>query len=124
MIALVVDDSRAMRAILARILAELGYEVREAGTVAEAEGRLEGLGAGDLVLVDRNLPGANGIALLRAVGARSAGARPDLLMVTTETDPERIAEALAAGADEYLMKPFTREAVAEKLALLRERRPR
>lgn len=122
MIALVVDDSRSMRAILSRIVAGLGYEVREAGTVAEAEDRLDGLGSQDLVLVDWNMPGENGLTLIRRLHGRPDAGRPGLLMVTTETGLDRIQEALAAGADEYLMKPFTREAVAEKLALLRERR--
>lgn len=116
--AIVVDDSRTIRIILGRQLRELGFEVFEAGNGAEALEVLGRLGPLDLALFDWNMPVMDGYELLRAVRqeARFAGMR--IMMVTTETEVERVVRALEAGASEYLMKPFSKEAVQEKLGLL------
>jgi two-component system, chemotaxis family, chemotaxis protein CheY len=117
--ALIVDDSRTMRLILGRIMGELGFEVVEAPNGRRA---LEQMGAGepmDLALVDWNMPEMNGYELLRAVRASRANAQMPVIMVTTETEMSQVLRALEAGANEYLMKPFTKVAVLEKLALLR-----
>jgi two-component system, chemotaxis family, chemotaxis protein CheY len=117
--ALIVDDSRTMRLILGRIMGELGFEVVEAPNGRRA---LEQMRAGepmDLALVDWNMPEMNGYELLRALRASRAYARMPVIMVTTETEMSQILRALEAGANEYLMKPFTKVAVFEKLALLR-----
>ncbi|MEQ1502432.1 MAG: response regulator, partial [Myxococcota bacterium] len=71
-----------------------------------------------IALVDWNMPVMNGLELIRAIRAIRRYDEMPLLMVTTETETTQIARALAAGADEYAMKPFTREALASKLALL------
>ena len=116
--ALVIDDSRAMRMILGRMLRELGMEVAEA-----ANGRLaldlldEGLDPG-LVLVDWNMPEMTGIEFVAAVRRPPYLSTARIVMVTTETEVPQIAQALAAGADEYVMKPFTKESIFEKLQLL------
>jgi two-component system, chemotaxis family, chemotaxis protein CheY len=116
--ALVIDDSRAMRMILGRMLRELGMEVAEA-----ANGRLaldlldEGLAPG-LVLVDWNMPEMTGIEFVAAVRQPPYLSTARIVMVTTETEVPQIAQALAAGADEYVMKPFTKESIFEKLQLL------
>jgi two-component system, chemotaxis family, chemotaxis protein CheY len=116
--ALVLDDSRAMRTILRAILSEVGFEVLEAATVRDA---VTVLGQGpefDLALVDWNLPDVEGIEFVRQVRAQRKFDRVKLMMVTTETESAQVANAIRAGANEYIMKPFSKQAVAEKLALL------
>jgi len=116
--ALVVDDSSAMRAILARMLRALDFEVKEAEDGRAALDVLASSGPFDLALVDWNMPVMDGLQLLHAMRSdrRLDGMR--VMMVTTETEIDRVACALDAGASEYLMKPFTTEAMAEKLAIL------
>ena len=120
--ALVVDDSRAMRAIITDILRELGFETAEAG---DGEAALAGLRAApvDLVVLDYHLPGLSGAEIARAIRAEPAWNAVRVLMITTEVDPARVREALDAGAQEYLMKPFTADHVRDKLALLGLRAP-
>jgi two-component system chemotaxis response regulator CheY len=113
--ALVIDDSRAMRMILTRILKEVGFDVVEAGHGREALERLAGIRPPDLLMVDWNMPIMDGLALIKAVRADRAYDLARIMMVTTESERARVAEALAAGANDYMMKPFTREAVLKKL---------
>ncbi len=116
--ALIVDDSRAVRMILARNLRELGYETGEAGDGVEALRLLTADPGGfSLALVDWNMPEMNGMELLRAVRGDARLAALTVLMVTTETEIEHMAAALEAGAHEYVMKPFTREILFDKLQL-------
>lgn len=115
--ALVVDDSQAIRTIVGRFLRELGFEVSEAADGEEALNRVRAERP-DLVLVDWNMPVMDGLELVRAVRANPDWERIQLMMVTTETEPAQIVRALGAGADEYLLKPFTRDGLAGKLALL------
>src|SRR5437764_592782 len=116
--ALVIDDSRIMRSILRQILAPTGFEVSEAGDGRQGLEHLRQLGKPDVVLVDWNMPVMDGLSFIRAVRADPAWAGLPLLMITTETEMDRISEALEAGADEYLMKPFSQEAFLGKLDLL------
>ncbi len=117
--ALVVDDSRAVRMILARALREVGYEIGEAGDGKEAIAALENEpGRYRLMLVDWNMPVMNGIDLLREVRKRPEYASLVIVMVTTETELGHMAEALEAGANEYVMKPFTKEILISKLELV------
>jgi two-component system chemotaxis response regulator CheY len=117
--ALVVDDSKAVRMILARTLKDLGYEVREAGNGREA---LEVIAAEQnsvqLVLADWNMPEMNGLELLTHLRKQPELASMLVVMVTTETELGQMAAALDAGANEYIMKPFTRDILIEKLELL------
>ena len=115
---LVIDDSRLVRTILGQILRQCGFDVTEAGNGREGLERLRQMARPDLILVDWNMPEMNGLDFIRALRADSAYTGVPLLMITTENDPERIAVALEAGADEYVMKPFTREVIEEKLLLL------
>lgn len=116
--ALVVDDSRAVRMILARTLAELGYEVRQATNGREALELIDAdAGAYRLVLLDWHMPEMDGLELLRKLRSRPQLSALVVVMVTTETDLDHVAEALAAGANEYIMKPFTRDILIEKLQL-------
>ncbi len=116
--ALIVDDSRAMRLILCSILKESGYEVAEAGDGTEALQRLKENGKFQVVLVDWNMPPLDGFEFIKAVRADHTYDDTRLVMVTTETEMENVARALEAGANEYIMKPFTKESLQEKLALL------
>ncbi|HUA60983.1 MAG TPA: response regulator [Verrucomicrobiae bacterium] len=117
--ALVVDDSRAVRMILSKTLRELGFEVLQAANGVEALDVMARNGESvQLALVDWNMPEMNGIELVRRLRAQSRYDRLRLMMVTTETEIERITAALEAGANEYIMKPFSREVVEDKLRLL------
>jgi two-component system chemotaxis response regulator CheY len=117
--ALVVDDSRAVRMVLSRTLRELGFEVLQAADGREAlELMSRERPAVDLALVDWNMPEMNGLELVRRLRAEPRYEAVRLMMVTTETEMEQIVLALEAGANEYMMKPFTREAVEDKLRLL------
>ena len=117
--ALVVDDSRAIRVILTKILSELGFEVFEAGNGRQGLERLDEIdGAPELVLVDWNMPEMNGLEFIRAVRGENGHNDMTMVMVTTETETEQVVRALAAGANEYVMKPFSKETLTEKLALL------
>ena len=117
--AMVVDDSRAMRIILARTLIESGFEVVQAVNGRDALDRMESEGAGlKLVMVDWNMPELTGLEFVQAVRARPEFNAVRLFMVTTETEIEQMTRALEAGADEYLMKPFTADSVRDKLRLL------
>ncbi len=116
--ALVVDDSRAMRLILRRMLREVGFEVFEASNGREALEVLEEIGKTELMLVDWNMPEMNGYDFVRAVRSNHHSDGSFLMMVTTETEMEQVVKALEAGVDEYVMKPFTKEVILEKLDLL------
>ena len=116
--ALVIDDSRTMRAILGKMLKEIGFEVLEAADGREALERLQQNGRPELVLVDWNLPNMNGLDFVRAVRAQREYDGLPLMMVTTETERAQVAKALEAGATEYIMKPFTLEILRDKLNLL------
>ena len=116
--ALVVDDSRAMRSILARLMAGLGFEVSQAGDGAEALAVLDTGIRPDVCLVDWNMPVMDGLTFIKTVRRRDDLRGIPLMMVTTESEQGQIVRALAAGAHEYVIKPFTDEVIAEKLALL------
>lgn len=107
-----------MRSILAGILGEVGFEVTLAADAEEALEVLENDQYFELALVDWNLPGLSGLDLVKAIRERPAHNDIRLMMVTTETELVRVQEALEAGADEYIMKPFDKEMLLEKLALL------
>ena len=117
--ALVVDDSRTMRRILAQNMRAAGFEVYEAANGRDALAQLRSnAGEISLVLVDWNMPQMNGLEFVKRVRADPGFAAVRLMMVTTETEMERIVAALEAGADEYVMKPFTKEILFDKLRLL------
>lgn len=116
--ALIVDDSRAIRAMMGRIMKELKFDVVEASNGREALERLGQNGVLDVALVDWNMPEMNGLEFVRAVRAEPGYRQMPLMMVTTETEAENVVRALAAGADDYIMKPFTKDMIAEKLTVL------
>ena len=116
--ALVVDDSRSMRSILARILTQLGAQVSQAGDGKSALALLESGPLPDIALVDWHMPIMDGLQFVSAVRRRPEWRPMAIMMVSTESDRHHIVQALAAGANEYIMKPFTKDAVQEKLELL------
>lgn len=117
--AIVVDDSKTMRTLLRTVLREAGFDV-----VAEAENGRDALdalgrtGPVELMLLDWNMPVMNGYDLLVEVRRNTKLSRMRMMMVTTETEASQILRALDAGADEYLIKPFSRHAIREKLELM------
>ncbi len=116
--ALVVDDSRTMRRIVATTLTALGFEVVEAGDGQEALAAISAGPVPDLACVDWNMPVMDGLTLVGEVRRRPQWRTITLMMVTTESEHAQIVRALAAGAHEYLIKPFTSDALREKLEIL------
>jgi two-component system chemotaxis response regulator CheY len=120
--AMVVDDSKAMRTVLTRMLRSCGYdEVIEATNGVDAFRAIRDNGSPDVVLVDWNMPQMTGIEFIRRVRNSGMLDEASVVMVTSETAIEKIAEALESGADEYLMKPFTMDALLEKIEIARAR---
>lgn len=116
--ALVVDDSRAVRILLARMLKDMQYEVRQAENGKEALAVIAAeKGDVKLVLADWNMPELDGLELLKQLRRNFPPDSLAVVMVTTETEVNQMAAALEAGANEYVMKPFTREILIEKLHL-------
>lgn len=114
---LIVEDSRVIRRVSRHIVESLGM------VVSEAEDGRQGLEAceghmPDLILLDWNMPVMDGLEFLRALRARPDGTRPKVVFCTTEYDAGHIREAIAAGADEYVMKPFDHETLYLKLQMI------
>ena len=121
MLAMIVDDSRVMRTILTRVMSELGFEVIQASDGAEALAELEAREVGDqpdVVLVDWNMPVMDGLTFIKRCRSNPDFRDIARMMVTTESEPTQIVRALAAGAHEYVIKPFTAEVIAGKLEML------
>ncbi len=116
--ALVIDDSRAVRLLIGNILRELRMEVAEAANGAEGLERLREYPDVELVLVDWNMPVMDGLEFIQAVRAQRAYDAVRVVMVTTETESDQVMRALAAGANEYVMKPFTKDVLIAKLSML------
>jgi len=116
--ALVIDDSRTVRLIIRDALGEIGMDVVEAANGREGLERLRAAEDVRVILVDWNMPEMNGLEFVRAVRAERAYDPVRIMMVTTETEQGQVVRALDAGANEYLMKPFTKEVLVAKLSLL------
>jgi two-component system, chemotaxis family, chemotaxis protein CheY len=110
---LIVDDSRVVRKVARRILEELEFAIEEAadGQLAMAACRRQ---MPDAILLDWNMPVMNGIEFLRALRRMSGGATPVVVFCTTENDIQHIEEAVHAGANEYIMKPFDTDIIQAK----------
>lgn len=113
--ALVVDDSKPSRSIVARVLRDLRFECVEAANGAEALELLASGGRPDLVTINWHMPVMDGIELIKRLRGSRAHRDLRLLMISTESDRGRIEQALAAGADDFVSKPFTAEALVRKL---------
>ncbi len=116
--ALIIDDSRVMRAILRRILTNTGFKISEAVNGLEGLERLTLNDDISICLVDWNMPEMNGYEFVKAVRSDKSNKHIWLMMVTTETEMSRVVKAMAAGANEYVMKPFTDDVIVDKLRLL------
>lgn len=116
--AIVVDDSRATRIILKRALTQEGFEVVEAGDGKQALEVIATAGPLDLALVDWNMPVMTGYELICEVRGQRALDGMAIMMITTESEASQVQRALDAGANEYVMKPFTDQVLREKLLLL------
>ncbi len=113
-VCMVVDDSRVVRKVARRILEAHGFEVTEAGDGQQA---LQACRANmpDCVLLDWNMPVMNGLEFLKRLRAEYGSDRPTVLFCTTENDMASIEQAIASGAQEYIMKPFDEEILIGKL---------
>ena len=117
--ALIVDDSKMTRKILGGVLRELGFEVCEAMNGEDALKVIEAEKASvELVLVDWNMPEMNGLDLVKQLRQDPELATLKLIMVTNETERDLVASALEAGTNEYLMKPFTKDMLREKIDMV------
>ncbi len=112
---LVVDDSRATRAFMRRMLEAEGWKVAEAADGQLALAHVLFGEAVHVALVDWNMPVMNGLEFIQAVRARAELGRIKLIMMTSETETNQMSRALEAGADDYMMKPFVREALVERI---------
>src|SRR5512144_173508 len=105
--AIVVDDSRATRSMLRRMLQSLDFEVLEAGNGAEALENLRSAPPVQLALVDWNMPVMDGLEFVKALRTDRAYADMIVVMVSSESDQTKMARALMMGADEFVIKPLT-----------------
>ena len=110
---LIVDDSRVVRIMARRIVEELGFDVSEAENGQEALDSCKGH-MPDVVLLDWNMPVMNGLEFLNELRRTDGGSEPVVVFLTTENGIEQIRQALDAGANEYIMKPFDAEIVESK----------
>ena len=112
---LVVDDSRVIRKVARRILEDIGYEIAEAADGVEALAWCRAA-MPDAILLDWNMPVMTGIEFLRRLRAEPGGETPVVIFCTVENDLAHINEAIDAGANEYIMKPFDGDIISLKFA--------
>lgn len=116
---LLIDDSRTARALLKRIFVALGdWDIVEAANGQEALDQLKNLDSVDLACVDWNMPVMNGIEFIIEAKKMSHMRSAWLMMVTTETEMSNMHKAMVAGANEYVMKPFTKDVILSKLDMM------
>jgi two-component system chemotaxis response regulator CheY len=111
---LIVDSSSVIRKVARRILEDHDFEVVEAEDGEEALGACQ-RNMPDLVIVDWKTPTLPGIAFVRALRRAPGGTKPRVVYCSTENDPEQVSHAISSGADQWLLKPFDRDVIAEML---------
>lgn len=116
--ALIIDDSRAMRRILRQIIEPLGFDVTEAGNGIEGLNHLVEMVDVGVVFVDWNMPVMDGLTFVKTIRAHEDYQSLKVMMVTSETEPSKMARALMTGVDEFVMKPFTPDILLTKLQLI------
>ena len=116
--ALVIDDSRATRRLITRLLTKFGFETHDEPLATTALAHLNDGHEYDIALVDVNMPEMNGIEFVRTVREDSKWDQMFLFMVTSDSSESRMMEAMEAGADEYFLKPVREDALKSKLELL------
>lgn len=110
---MLVDDSKTMRNIQRNILGQLGYsELEEACDGQDALSKLSAFNP-ELMLVDWNMPNMDGLTFVKNV--RQQGIKTPIIMVTTESEKARVIEAIKAGVNNYVVKPFTPEQLSERV---------
>ena len=114
---LIVDDSRVIRKVSRHILEGMGFAVDEAADGQEALDRCDDA-MPDVILLDWNMPVMSGMEFLKALRQSDHLDQPKVVFCTTENDVAHIRAAIAAGADEYVMKPFDRETIHSKLQIV------
>ncbi len=117
---LVVDDSKAIREIEKKYLEEMGFEVLEAENGEEALKVVEENPDIKLILLDWHMPVMNGYEFLLKLRANPKWSDIKVMMVTTENQQKSVVDAIMAGANEYLMKPFDKEMLETKIKYLLE----
>lgn len=110
---LVVDDSKMIRRVASRILRDLQFEPSEAGDGREAITMCR-TAMPDAILLDWNMPIMDGLSFLKSLRKEPGGKSPVVVFCTAERDVTKITEALEAGADEYVMKPFDSDILESK----------
>lgn len=110
---LVVDDSSVIRRVARGILEELNFDIKEAGDGSQALDSCRD-NMPDAILLDWNMPVMDGLDFLRALREEEGGDKPIVVFCTTENDIQHISQAINAGANEYIMKPFDREIIETK----------
>lgn len=115
---LIVDDSRTMRRYLNAIVRDLSIETEQAASGEEALECLHDSGPFELALVDWNMPGMDGLTLVRRIRENPEFNGTKLMMVTARNEKEAVIEAVSWGADDFLMKPLTAEMVEDKFRIL------
>ena len=115
---LLIEDSSVIRKIVRALLGSMRFVVVEAETAEQAVERCKAEQP-DLVLLDASMPAAGAPEILASLRAVQSGKRPFVIYCTTENDPAEISRAFAAGADDYLLKPFDRAALGQKLSEIR-----
>lgn len=114
---LVVDDSKVIRKVASHILETLDFAIVEAEDGSQALEAVQNEDP-DVVLLDWNMPVMDGMQFLRALQELSLARKPKVIFCTTENEVGQIREAIDAGADEYIMKPFDRETLQSKLQIV------
>lgn len=112
---LLVDDARTVRSICRRIVSSMGFEVLEAEDGEAALQIVRDNSDLKMILLDWHMPGMDGMTFLKMMRSDDSLTQPRVVMCTTQNRIQDIADALAAGADEYIMKPFTEEIIREKI---------
>jgi two-component system, chemotaxis family, chemotaxis protein CheY len=110
---LVVDDSSVIRKVARRILEEMQFSISEAEDGMQALDMCR-VGLPDVVFLDLNMPRMDGMTFLKEMRNLPGGSRPKVVFCTTERDMAHINQALRAGADEFVMKPFDRDIIEAK----------
>ena len=114
---LIVDDSRVVRKVAGRIIQDFGFICREAENGLKAV-ELCQIEMPDVIVLDWNMPVMSGIEFLEKLRQMENGASPKVVMCTMESDTDHIRRAVAAGANEYIVKPFDREVFRTKFMLM------
>ncbi|MGQ3891283.1 response regulator [Legionella sp. CNM-4043-24] len=116
---MLVDDSKTARSILRRIFTELGnWEILEAENGQDALDKLAGIDSIELTCIDWNMPVMNGLDFLKQVKKIPRFSKTWMMMVTSETEMDNIGRAMVSGANEYIMKPFTKDVILGKLEMM------